>query len=137
MTNSNTINDAVRTIFSNACSCSECNSGISPIAYFYDLLTYAYKNLGKKASAGYETIGNINGTGGANFFATNFMQDFESVPISCVVLSEKMAYARLAVESLVRFRVAQVNTSSNTNYSPKTFKPLTTLPTALFLSQFK
>jgi hypothetical protein len=109
MTTPNTsISNQLKTIFNNQCSCSECSSGVSPNAYFYDLLNYSYSNFSIKTGSTYSNIGNILAF--PDFFQKRFMQEMENVPINCEALNEKICQVRLAVETLWRYRSA---TSAN------------------------
>jgi sugar lactone lactonase YvrE len=51
-----TINDELNVVFNSSCKCADCESGVSPLAYFTDLLKYAYKNIKRNSGNGDKSL---------------------------------------------------------------------------------
>ena len=72
-----------------SCSCSECESAVSPAAYLADLLDYAIDHL----RSVWEPIS-------LQFLVDTFHQPFGDLPVDCKALDEKVRQVRIGIEVL-------------------------------------
>lgn len=107
-------------IFESRCTCSDCESGVSPNAYLADLIKYALTYL--------RTGVNHNGQGGdtiaIDFFKANFYQPVQDLPFNCEAMKETICYARYVVETLRRYNNYALTTPAMDDYLTKTYHQL-------------
>ena len=74
---------------SQGCSCSECQTAVSPNAYLMDLIRYAYFRV--------KTSGSPLGV---DELQTTFFQPFAELPTSCASMNQPVLTTRIAIEIL-------------------------------------
>lgn len=81
----------------NKCDCDDCKSGISPFAYFVDLVKYGARHISKIRSEAYSPV---NYTAFFSLLESYFIQPFGSLSVDCDTLHDQFCRVRLVTEVL-------------------------------------
>lgn len=86
------------------CSCRQCETAASPLAYLVDLLSYALTHLRFGFDAGWASPITME------WLTNTFHQPFADLPVSCEAMDTKIRQVRLCVEVLRRYLKTQTVT---------------------------
>lgn len=86
------------------CSCRQCETAASPLAYLVDLLSYALTHLRFGFDAGWASPITME------WLTNTFYQPFADLPMSCEAIDTKIRQVRLCVEVLRRYLKTQTVT---------------------------
>lgn len=107
------------------CTCEDCNSAVSPLAYLAELLDYVLDNVrndGNKLTS--EALKNL------------FHQPFGELPVACSLMEEKICQIRLAIEVLWKEYEQRSIPQSSTEALEKAGEAYTSLTYRMLLEQF-
>lgn len=81
----------------NKCECDDCQSGISPFAYFVDLIKYGARHIRKTGASAYSPV-NYNAF--LSLLENYFILPFGSLSVDCDTLHDQFCRVRLVTEAL-------------------------------------
>lgn len=81
----------------NTCSCSDCQSLVSPFAYLMDLMKYGAAHISYSGSPSYSPT---NEPAFASLLTNKFLQPFTGLPVDCETLHDTFCRVRLVTEVL-------------------------------------
>lgn len=84
----------------NKCECDDCQSGISPFAYFVDLIKYGARHIRKTGVSAYSPV-NYNAF--LSLLENYFIQPFGSLSVDCDTLHDQFCRVRLVTEVLEKY----------------------------------
>jgi sugar lactone lactonase YvrE len=93
------LNDPIRQLFATKCSCDECSSAVSPLAYLADLLNFAMKHVKDNDFDAY-TLQTLEET---------FYQPFDTMTYTCEQMNKTICQIRGVVETLRRYTAISGN----------------------------
>lgn len=84
----------------NKCECDDCKSGISPFAYFVDLIKYGARHIRKTGTGAYSPV---NYSAFLSLMENYFIQPFGSLSVDCSTLHDQFCRVRLVTEILEKY----------------------------------
>lgn len=84
----------------NKCECDDCKSGISPFAYFVDLVKYGARHIRKTGTGAYSPV---NYSAFLSLLENYFIQPFGSLSVDCGTLHDQFCRVRLVTEVLEKY----------------------------------
>lgn len=84
----------------NKCECDDCKSGVSPFAYFVDLVKYGARHISKTGTENYSPV---NYSAFLSLIEYYFMQPFGSLSVDCKTLHDQFCRVRLVTEVLEKY----------------------------------
>ncbi|HLV42421.1 MAG TPA: hypothetical protein VKY37_09090, partial [Brumimicrobium sp.] len=84
----------------NKCDCDDCKSGISPFAYFVDLIKYGARHIRKTGTGAYSPV---NYASFLSLMENYFIQPFGSLSVDCHTLHDQFCRVRLVTEVLEKY----------------------------------
>lgn len=84
----------------NKCECDDCKSGISPFAYFVDLVKYGARHIRKTGTGAYSPV---NYASFLSLLENYFIQPFGSLSVDCQTLHDQFCRVRLVTEVLEKY----------------------------------
>lgn len=88
------------------CDCKDCESAISPLAYLYDLMTYAQQHL-KYFKAPFDTMPSF-----LQFLSERFHQPFGDLVTSCSETDKQVRQVRICIEVLRSYLITHPPTTT-------------------------
>lgn len=86
--------------FINKCECDDCKSGVSPFAYFVDLIKYGARHIRKTGTGSYFPV---NYSAFLSLMENYFIQPFGSLSVDCDTLHNQFCRVRLVTEVLEKY----------------------------------
>jgi hypothetical protein len=84
----------------NKCECDDCKSGVSPFAYFIDLIKYGARHIRKTGTGAYSPV---NYSAFLSLMEDYFIQPFGSLSVDCDTLHDQFCRVRLVTEVLEKY----------------------------------